>query len=100
MLMCALFYPLHMRPRVQRASGIPCALCFREGERFLSQLGRRASRGCETVSTVIPCTAHPTTPSRHKPLRSDGGDNQQHPNRQKKKWFFPCARQRLVRGAV
>ena len=22
------FYPLHMRPRVQRASGIPCALCL------------------------------------------------------------------------
>ena len=26
------FYPLHMRPRVQRASGIPCALFSIEGE--------------------------------------------------------------------
>jgi hypothetical protein len=56
------FYPLHMRPRVQRASGIPCALCFREGERFLSQLGRRASRECETVSTVIASAAKQSIP--------------------------------------
>ena len=39
MLMCAFFYPLHMRPRVQRASGIPCALCFEEGERYLQTSG-------------------------------------------------------------
>src|SRR6476619_6170328 len=28
------FYPLHMRPRVQRASGIPCALFFERAKSF------------------------------------------------------------------
>ena len=31
MLVCALFYTLHTRPRVQQAPGIPCTL-LREGE--------------------------------------------------------------------
>ena len=30
---------LHMRSRVQRASGIPCALCFEEGESFPNDSG-------------------------------------------------------------
>src|SRR4029078_6214354 len=47
------FYPLHMRPRVQRASGIPCALFSIEGEEFPADLGRNASRDRETVSAVI-----------------------------------------------
>ena len=42
----------HTRPRVQRASGIPCALWI-EGEKFPANLGRNASRECEGVSTVI-----------------------------------------------
>ena len=39
----------HMRPRVQRASGIPCALSFSEGK-SVAQLGRIARRGCGTMS--------------------------------------------------
>src|SRR4051794_30318541 len=47
---CAHFLcTLRMRPRVQRASGIPCALFISEGERFLPQLGRTAPRERETV---------------------------------------------------
>src|SRR4029079_15468322 len=53
MLMCALFYPLHMRPRVQRASGIPCALLFEEGVRIPANLGRNAPRECERMFSVI-----------------------------------------------
>ena len=46
------FYPLRMRPRVQRASGIPCALWI-WGQGFPANLGRNASRECETVSTSL-----------------------------------------------
>jgi hypothetical protein len=35
---------LHRRPRVQRASGIPCALGFSMGM-FFAQLGRHVPRG-------------------------------------------------------
>jgi hypothetical protein len=42
-----------MRPRVQRASGIPCALCFEGGEEFPANLGRNAPREREVVSAVI-----------------------------------------------
>jgi hypothetical protein len=50
---CAHFLcTLRMRSRVQRASGIPCAL-IREGERVTRELlanpGRNASRECESV---------------------------------------------------
>jgi hypothetical protein len=48
------FYPLHMRPRVQRASGIPCALCFREGEEFPAKLAQCVRRDREGVFSVIP----------------------------------------------
>ena len=45
---CALFsHNLHTRPRVQRASGIPCSLCF-EGQRS-SNLGQFVPRECETL---------------------------------------------------
>src|SRR5205823_13200276 len=30
MLVCALLYTLHTRPRVQQAPGIPCSLCLRD----------------------------------------------------------------------
>jgi hypothetical protein len=42
-----------MRPRVQRASGIPCALFIFEGERFLANLGRIAPREREGVFTAV-----------------------------------------------
>jgi hypothetical protein len=51
------FYPLHMRPRVQRASGIPCALFSIEGEELQANLGRNAPRDREAVSSVIASAA-------------------------------------------
>src|SRR5580765_5305453 len=44
---------LRMRPRVQRASGIPCALCFRRGREILAKLGRTAPRECECVFGIV-----------------------------------------------
>ena len=47
---CAHFLPLlRMRPRVQRASGIPCALWIEEGAEILAKLGRNASRECAVI---------------------------------------------------
>jgi hypothetical protein len=47
---CACFCTiLHTRPRVQRASGFPCAL-FGEGKKFSSDLGRNALRECGVAS--------------------------------------------------
>src|SRR5258705_13881680 len=43
---------LHTRPRVQRASGIPCALSF-ERRALLANLGRNAPREREFMFTVI-----------------------------------------------
>src|ERR1700709_1288318 len=52
---CAHFLcTLHTRPRVQRASGIPCALWIEEGVKLLAKLGRNASGERETISAVIP----------------------------------------------
>jgi hypothetical protein len=48
MLRRALPLPLRMRPRVQRAPGIPCALRFLEGQR-MQRLGRKVSRECEVM---------------------------------------------------
>src|SRR5947207_15999050 len=42
MLVCALFYTLHTRPRVQQAPGIPCTLSF-EGQGW-ANLGLSLSR--------------------------------------------------------
>ena len=42
MLVCALFYTLHTRPRVQQAPGIPCSLSF-EGQGW-ANLGLFLSR--------------------------------------------------------
>src|SRR6476619_7568985 len=50
------FYPLHMRPRVQRASGIPCALFSIEGEELHANLGRNAPREYKTGSPTLPAT--------------------------------------------
>ena len=50
---CAHFLcTLRMRSRVQRASGIPCALCL-EGEEILAKLGRNASRECGRTFGVV-----------------------------------------------
>jgi hypothetical protein len=38
---CALW---HMRPRVQRAPGIPCALCFEGKDKEFAKLGQNMSR--------------------------------------------------------
>src|ERR1700682_632658 len=48
---CALFCTiLHTRPRVQRASGIPCALSFREERKLVANLGRVAPRERVVIS--------------------------------------------------
>src|SRR5216683_7718834 len=47
---------LHTRPRVQRAPGLPCALCALRGWKTTQKLGRIAPRECEParlLSTVI-----------------------------------------------
>src|SRR6266478_4651473 len=56
-LLTRVLFLLHTRPRVQRASGIPCALCCFEGG-LLEQLGRTVSRECEGVSQLA--TSEPT----------------------------------------
>ena len=45
---------LHTRPRVQRAPGIPCALCFIEGEKFRQSSGamRREKRKRISLSSL------------------------------------------------
>ena len=42
---------LHTRPRVQRAPGLPCALCYREGANEDANLGRTVPRDREVVSS-------------------------------------------------
>ena len=54
-----LLYKLHMRSRVQRASGIPCSLVW---EKRHQPLGRFASRDRETISTSSRRTPGPITP--------------------------------------
>ena len=44
---------LHTRPRVQRAPGLPCALCFFLGRHDLAKLGRIASRECGIASSTV-----------------------------------------------
>ena len=45
MLVCAFLCAIwHTRPRVQRAPGIPCALCFQEGQRICKTRAKRAAR--------------------------------------------------------
>src|SRR5207237_8082733 len=51
MLVCALFYALHTRPRVQQAPGIPCSLCLRD--KVHANLGRHAPREGEVMSTNV-----------------------------------------------
>jgi hypothetical protein len=44
---------MRMGPRVQRASGIPCALFSIEGEEFQANFGRNAPREREGVSIFL-----------------------------------------------
>jgi len=53
MLMRALFYTLRMRPRVQRASGIPCALFIFEGETNLQTSGAMRREIENTYQVVV-----------------------------------------------
>ena len=50
--MCVFLLPLHMRPRVQRAPGLPCALLFVGANEF-AKLGRSVSREHEVASRNI-----------------------------------------------
>src|SRR5215207_8276800 len=46
----------HTRPRVQRAPGIPCALCFEGEDNEFAKLGRNTPRECgRTPSLRRPC---------------------------------------------
>jgi hypothetical protein len=38
----------HTRPRVQRAPGIPCALCFEGEDKEFASLGRNRAAGMRT----------------------------------------------------
>src|ERR1700688_2747963 len=52
MLVCVFCFPWHTRPRVQRASGFPCALSvFCEGGEF-AKPGRTAPRQCGSASSL------------------------------------------------
>jgi hypothetical protein len=42
----------HMRPRVQRAPGIPCALYSERAEEF-QKLGQSVPRGSEAMSDIV-----------------------------------------------
>ena len=42
---------LHARPRVQRAPGLPCALCFDGGTNEMQDFGRDAPRDRESASS-------------------------------------------------
>ena len=55
MLVCAfVLRKSHARPRVQRAPGLPCALCFREGETKMTNFGRqRVARMPRHISSVV-----------------------------------------------
>jgi hypothetical protein len=76
---CAHFlYTLRMRPRVQRASGIPCALCFSErATSYHANLGRNASRERRHTSSVVPAKAGTHTP---QPVLLEKKDNDQRAN--------------------
>src|SRR6266702_4896487 len=49
MLVCAYSIPLHTRPRVQRAPGIPCALYLSRARGFLAKLGPIRPRDREVM---------------------------------------------------
>src|ERR1700736_6035267 len=53
MLVCVfLLCSLHTRPRVQRAPGLPCALCFRGGRNSSKPRAQRVARMRRCVSSL------------------------------------------------
>src|SRR4029079_14910017 len=65
---CAHFLcTLRARPRVQRASGIPCALCFLLGREAIANSGRDAPREREGVSAVAQQATCPGVAQRATP---------------------------------
>ena len=59
-------HKLHTRPRVQRAPGLPCALCILGAERY-ANLGRIAPRECTRMSEVRHCE-EPTGRANARPM--------------------------------
>src|SRR4051812_18669344 len=53
MLMRALLLPLRMRPRVQRAPGIPCALWIQRTRKYSQASGAMRREIADTYSVVI-----------------------------------------------
>src|SRR5450631_2937575 len=60
---------LRMRPRVQRASGIPCALCIEGGERYLQTSGAKRRE----IEFVMPGLDPGIHPSSHEPFFEEDG---------------------------
>jgi len=54
-------YPLHMRPRVQRAPGLPCAL-YLLGRNELQTSGAACRENAESHPAVVPANAGTHTP--------------------------------------
>ena len=78
MLVCVSFYPLHARPRVQRASGIPCSLSFggNQGQssgsscREIAELYLVGPHGRDGHSTgVMTLDPHPEEPAQRASRR-------------------------------
>src|SRR5207244_9052131 len=57
-LLTRVLFLLHTRPRVQRASGIPCALCCFEGGSLPTTRASRAARTRTCVGVLF--AAHPS----------------------------------------
>ena len=57
MLVCATFYSLRTRPRVQRAPGFPCALDFERGRNEEDNSGKSCREKADTYPGVIPAKA-------------------------------------------
>src|ERR1700716_1883917 len=84
MLMCSLFLcNTHMRPRVRRAPGLPCALSFLEGKAG-ANLGQIVPRERETASSVI----------------ASGAKQSMLPHKERMDCFAPLAMTWLGRGVL
>src|SRR5437773_11982814 len=53
MLVCALYYTLHTRPRVQQAPGIPCSLCLRDNVMQASDASRRENEDLRPMLDAV-----------------------------------------------
>ena len=63
----------HTRPRVQRAPGLPCALCIRGGSEVDTNLGRSAPRECGCMLGTVKPSLRAKRSNPYPPLRSIGG---------------------------